>query len=151
MKVLPLLGLASLTAFYSCEQRACMSPPPTYQFAFVNKQGSAALDSTRAMQVRLTYKDAWGMEQTVAPEDFKVIASKPYGVVFESSYALIENPKPQTRLYTVTLGIESLGRLQLTSKKNTTKCNSWMNLSEARFNEQILSQGEEVNYLIQLP
>lgn len=128
-----------------------MSPPPTYQFAFVNKQGLSALDSTRAMQVRLTYKDASGVEQTVATEDFKVIPSKPYGVVFESSYALIENPKPQTRLYTVTLGTESLGQLLLTSKKNTAKCNSWMNLSEVRFNEQVLNRGEEVNYLIQLP
>lgn len=138
MKSIYLIIIGSLIIL-GCERRACQSPPPNYNFAFITSQQEPVVqDSIQAASLRLVYNSPTGTKMIVPATDFKPYPSTgPSKYTYRMDYNLIAQNHPPE--YTIEVGGQAVGKLSLTAQINNNRCDGWMHLTDVRSNNKPVS------------
>ncbi|MBD2705319.1 hypothetical protein IC229_32170 [Spirosoma sp. BT702] len=132
----------------SCRQRLCQSPPPSYNFAFINPQGQSVFNDTlQAGALRLSYASSTGTRSIVSKAEFKpLVTNDQYKILYQVQYNVFA--QAEQNQYTVEIDNKAIGSLTLTSRRDNSECDGWMHLTEVRFNNQQIALGANLTYVI---
>lgn len=113
----------------NCRPEACQNPPPPDPaFVLLRRDFTPVLTEANASSLEIRYEDN-GVKQSLT--NFKILKTKG-GITKFTARDFLQNVY-QNKPFSISLEGKVLGNLYITTRRNNTECDNWINMELVRF------------------